>query len=99
MRKGATVMSSFLFNVALILLATTATIQFCAQAFALYADGTAINDIFGSQLSSIQGLKYLYNENIFIYCMLAFMALTLAFVLIVGPDRWKRQKPEDAYAM
>jgi LMBR1 domain-containing protein 1 len=99
MRKGATIMSSFLFNVALILLATTATIQFCATAFALYADGTAINDIYGNQLTSIQGLKYLYNENIFIYCMLAFMALALAFVLIVGPDRWKRTKPEDAYAM
>lgn len=50
MRPGATVMSSFLFNVALILLATTATIQFCVAAFALYADGTAVLDIFGNQV-------------------------------------------------
>lgn len=99
MRKGATVMSSFLFNVALILLATTASIQFCAQAFALYADGTAVLDIFGNQLTSIQGLKYIYTENIFIYCLLAFMALTFVFVLVVGPDRWKRTKLEDVYAM
>lgn len=54
MRPGATLMSSFLFNVALILLATTATIQFCAAAFQLYADGTAVLDIFGNQLTSIQ---------------------------------------------
>lgn len=98
MRRGATIMSSFLFNVALILLATTASIQFCATAFALYADGTAVYDIFGNQLTSIMGLKYIYTENIFIYAMLAFMLLTLLFVLIRGPDRWKRTKLEDVYA-
>lgn len=47
-RKGATVMSSFLFNVALILVATTATIQFAATAFALYASNTAILQIYGN---------------------------------------------------
>ena len=99
MRPGATLMSSFLFNTALILLATTATIQFCAAAFALYADGTAVLDIFGNQLTSIEGLRYIYTENIFIYCFLAFVALTLAWVAIRGPDRWKRTKVEDAYAM
>lgn len=52
MRRGATVMSSFLFNVGLILLATTATIQFCVAAFALYADGTAVLDIFGNQVGA-----------------------------------------------
>ena len=98
MRAGATIMSSFLFNTALILLATTATIQFCAQAFSLYADGTAILDIFGNQLTSIQGLRYIYTENIFIYAFLGFVALTLVYVIVRGPDRWKRQKVEDIYA-
>lgn len=51
MRPGATIMSSFLFNTALILIATTAVIQFCATAFAQYADGTSIVDIFGNQVS------------------------------------------------
>ena len=49
MQPGATLMSSFLFNVALVLLATNAAIQFCAQAFALYANETAIHDIWGNQ--------------------------------------------------
>jgi hypothetical protein len=49
MRPGATLMSSFLFNVALVLLAANAAIQFCAQAFALYANETAIHDIWGNQ--------------------------------------------------
>jgi len=51
-KQGGTMMSSFLFNVALILLATTATIQFCASAFALYANGTAILNIYGNTVRS-----------------------------------------------
>ena len=49
MKHGRTMMSSFLFNVALILLATTASIQFSTQCFARYAQGTRIYQIFGFQ--------------------------------------------------
>ena len=49
MKPGATLMSAFLFNVALVLLACTAVIQFCAQAFALYANESAVYQIFGNQ--------------------------------------------------
>lgn len=52
-----------------------------------------------TQLTSIQGIKYIYTENIFIYCFLGFAALTCVYVAIRGPDRWKRQKVEDIYAM
>lgn len=52
-RKGATVMSSFLFNVALIIIATTATIQFAATAFALYANNTTILNIFGNTVGCL----------------------------------------------
>ena len=51
MRPGATLMNDFLFNVALMLLATNAAIQFCAQAFALYADESTIHEIWGSQVN------------------------------------------------
>lgn len=50
MKVGATLMSSFLFNVALVLLASTAVIQFCSQAFSLYAYQTAIYEIFSDQV-------------------------------------------------
>ena len=45
-------MNDFLFNVGLVLLATNAAIQFCAQAFALYANQTAIHEIWGDQVCS-----------------------------------------------
>ena len=50
MKPGATLMNDFLFNVALVLLATNAAIQFCAQAFALYANESAIYEIWGNQV-------------------------------------------------
>ena len=50
MKVGATLMSSILFNVAMVLLATQAAIQFCAQAFELYANNTAIQKIWGGQV-------------------------------------------------
>lgn len=56
MKLGATLMSSFLFNTALVLLATTAAIQFCSQAFSLYANETAIYQIFGNQVRLPSGL-------------------------------------------
>jgi LMBR1 domain-containing protein 1 len=98
-RKGGTVMSSFLFNVALILMATTATIQFASTAFALYASNTEILKIFGNTLTNIEGIKYIYTENIYIYCYLAVMLITLLVILLRGPDRWKKKKPEDFYSM
>jgi len=52
MKPGATLMSSFLFNTALVLLATNAVIQFCQQAFALYASSSAISEIWGNQVGT-----------------------------------------------
>jgi len=94
MKKGATVMSSFLFNVGLILLATTAAIQFAATAFALYADGTQILAVFGSQLTSLEGIQVIYSKNVFIYCMLGFMLLTFVYLMVKGPDEWKKKRPD-----
>ena len=65
MQAGATLMSSFLFNVALVLLTTNAAIQFCAQAFALYANETAIHDIWGNQVGSpIAHLRHCREQHV-----------------------------------
>ena len=60
MKYGATLMSSFLFNVALVLLSCTAAIQFCAQAFSQYANETAIASIFGGQVGIYKSLNHLH---------------------------------------
>lgn len=52
-RVGATLMSSFLVNTALILAMSCAVIQFCASAFSAYASSSQIFDIFGSQVRRV----------------------------------------------
>ena len=65
MKPGATLMNDFLFNVALVLLATNAAIQFCAQAFALYANESAIHEIWGNQVSCSVPLQSCNNRAAF----------------------------------
>ncbi|DBB07652.1 TPA: hypothetical protein ACH3X3_009085 [Trebouxia sp. C0006] len=99
MKVGATLMSSFLFNVALVLLATQAAIQFCAQAFELYANNSAIQKIWGGQIDYVMGLKYLYRLHVFYYSLYACVGITAIYLIVRGPDRWKRYKVEDAYVV
>ncbi|GBG85570.1 hypothetical protein CBR_g40208 [Chara braunii] len=88
MRWGRTLMSSFLFNVGLILLCSISVIQFCATAFALYAQETAVANIFGHQLENLRGIKVLFRYGIFqiVFVSLAF----LTFVYYIGFG-WRRR--------
>eukprot|EP00877_Chromochloris_zofingiensis_P003260 jgi/Chrzof1/12935/Cz07g13030.t1 len=96
-RPGATMMSSFLINTALILAMSSAVIQFCASAFATYANNTMIFDIFGNQVMYLRGLRYIYQFNIFLWMFLGMAGLSILAMIIKGPGKWKRKKPLDAY--
>ena len=63
-------MNSLIFNVGIILLTSIGVVQFCTKAFDIYAGNTAILNLFGSQLSLIQGLSYVY--SVFIVFFLGF---------------------------
>ncbi|KAJ7294873.1 hypothetical protein O6H91_06G109600 [Diphasiastrum complanatum] len=92
MRWGRTLMSSFLFNVGLILLCSISVIQFCAKAFAVYAQATAVQEIFGHTLESLRGIKYLFRYNVFQIAFVAFAFVTLVYYLAFGWRRKKRAK-------
>ena len=68
MKPGGTLMSSLLFNTALVLLSTNAVIQFCQQAFSLYASNSAISEIWGNQARNLYKLSALssnpWQENV-----------------------------------
>ena len=36
------------------------------------------------------GIKYLYQLNVFVYCLFAFVGLTIIYTLIRRPGKWKR---------
>ncbi|GAB4833984.1 hypothetical protein Ancab_032236 [Ancistrocladus abbreviatus] len=93
MKWGATLMNSFLFNVGLILLCSISVIQFCATAFAYYAQATAAEEIFGHTL---RGIKYLYKYNVFQIAFIVLAVLTLMYYAFFG---WRRKKPTGRFQL
>ncbi|CAK9227079.1 unnamed protein product [Sphagnum tenellum] len=87
MKWNGTLMSSFLFNVGLILICSISVIQFCATAFALYAQATVVQEIFGHTLESLRGIKYLFKYNVFQYAFLVCAGLTTVYYLAFGCRR------------
>ena len=51
------------------------------------------------QIDYVMGLKYLYRLHVFYYSLFACVGLTLIYLIVRGPDRWKRYKVEDAYVV
>ncbi|KAL0333200.1 UNVERIFIED_CONTAM: LIMR family protein [Sesamum angustifolium] len=86
MKWGATLMNSFLFNVGLILLCSISVIQFCATAFAYYAQATAAQEIFGHTLQSLRGIKYLYKYNVFQIGFIVLAGLTFVYYTAFGGE-------------
>ncbi|KAG0579185.1 hypothetical protein M758_4G080600 [Ceratodon purpureus] len=92
MKLNGTLMSSFLVNVGLILVCSISVIQFCSKAFALYAQATAVQEIFGPTLESLRGIKYLFKYNVFQYAFLVCAGLATVYYLAFG---WrKRNRPK-----
>ncbi|KAL9252934.1 LIMR family protein-like protein [Drosera capensis] len=96
MKWGATLMNSFLFNVGLILLCSISVIQFCATAFAYYAQATAAEEIFGHTLQSLCGIKYLYKYNVFQIAFVVLAGLTFVYYAAFG---WRRPKPTGRFQL
>lgn len=55
--------------------------------------------VFLVQIDYVMGLKYLYRLHVFYYSLYACVGLTAIYLIVRGPDRWKRYKVEDAYVV
>jgi LMBR1 domain-containing protein 1 len=66
MRVGGTLMNAFLFNVLLILICAVSITQFTTQAFSMYAEGTAINSMFGLAVRNLRGIRYIFLAYIYV---------------------------------
>ncbi|KAL2652415.1 hypothetical protein R1flu_020543 [Riccia fluitans] len=91
MKWNGTLMNSFLFNVGLILLCSISVIQFSAKAFSVYAQATAVQEIFGNQLENLRGIKYLFRFNIFQIAFVIFALLTTIYYFTVGLKKKQRK--------
>uniref|UniRef100_A0A7S0S7E8 LIMR family protein n=1 Tax=Mantoniella antarctica TaxID=81844 RepID=A0A7S0S7E8_9CHLO len=95
MKLGGTLMSSFLFNVNLIMLSSIAVIQFCAQAFDGYAAETAVSEIFGGEIENLRGLGLLFKYQIFLYAF--FVMALLSLIVLILTEAQNARKPRRAF--
>jgi LMBR1 domain-containing protein 1 len=77
MRYGKTLMNAFLFNTMWILLCAIPVVQFCAEAFDSYARYTSIATLLGVQVKHLKFLRLFFEDNVFVYCLLAMFGLSL----------------------
>lgn len=80
MKVNGTYMSSFLFNTGLVLLCALPIVQFCVIAFDDYARYATVNQVFGTQIMYLRFFKYFWENNVFVYMLLAFSVLTAIYL-------------------
>ena len=95
MQPGNTLMSSFLFNTALIMLCSISIIQFCATAFDEYANETSVDEIFGNQITNLRGIGVVFQYNVFVFCLFAFAGLTALVLPFLNRVKPKPKKNFD----
>jgi len=89
MRPGRTYMSSFMFNIALVLMCSLPVVQLASVAFAVYAQFSTVRQIFGVQIENLQFFGWFWRNHFFVYALLAFFGLTSVYLTC---------KPKDAAA-
>lgn len=87
MKVGKTYMSSFLFNLALVLLCALPVVQFCQQAFADYAAFAEIRQLFGVQIQYLQFFSAFWRNDIFIYVFFVISILTALYLARTPKDQ------------
>jgi len=90
MEHGKTYMSSFMFNVALILICCLPVIQFCTQAFSIYAQFSTARQLFGVQIENLLFFSFFWRQKIFIYAMFAIMIVTVIWLILLKATKRER---------
>jgi LMBR1 domain-containing protein 1 len=80
MKPSKTYMSSFMFNIGLVLLCALPVVQFCQDAFGDYAANAEIRQIFGVQIQYLQFFTFFWTKNIFVYIFMAFTVITSIYL-------------------
>lgn len=80
MKYNKTYMSSFLFNIALVLLCALPVVQFSASAFQDYARNTTISQVVNVQLKYLKFFGWFWRSQIFVYAILVIALLTCIYL-------------------
>lgn len=80
MQVGKTYMSSFMFNVALVLLCALPVVQFTTTAFSDYARYTTVAQVMGIQVQYLKFFGWFWQNNLFVYILLGIALLTSLYL-------------------
>jgi len=80
MKLNKTYMSSFLFNIGLVLLCALPVVQFSAVSFQDYARNTTISQVVNVQLKYLRFFGWFWRSKIFDYALLIIMLLTCVYL-------------------
>jgi LMBR1 domain-containing protein 1 len=87
MKPSKTYMSSFLFNIALVLLCALPVVQFCQEAFADYAAFSTIRQLFGVQVQNLTFFGWFWTNKVFIYIFMACAVLSTLYLWCRPKDK------------
>jgi LMBR1 domain-containing protein 1 len=82
-----TYMSSFLFNVGLVLLCSLPIIQFTTMSFADYARNTNVYQVMGAQVQYVKFFRWFWTKNVFVIALLTMAGLTMAYLACKPSDK------------
>jgi len=91
MEHGKTYMSSFMFNVGLILICCLPVIQFCTQAFSDYAKFSRAKKLFGDQIQ-FKFFSFFWDNKIFIYAMFGIAIITSLWMIFLKATKHENSK-------
>lgn len=80
MKYNKTYMSSFLFNIALVLLCALPVVQFSVSAFQDYARNTTISQVVNVQLEYLKFFGWFWQNKVFEYALLVILLLTCIYL-------------------
>lgn len=92
MQVNKTYMSSFMFNVGLVLLCALPVVQLCVVAFPEYARYSNVVQVMGVQVMNIRILEWFFKANFFIYGLLGCAAITTFYLFCKPRDDEKNKK-------
>ena len=80
MKLNKTYMSSFLFNIGLVLLCALPVVQFSVSAFQDYARNTTINQVVNVQLQYLKFFGWFWQKKVFEYALLVILLMTCIYL-------------------
>merc|ERR1712183_379284 len=96
MEVGKTYMSSFMFNIGLVLLCALPVVQFSAKAFSDYARYTNIYQVMGVQVEYLNIFQWFWTHNIFVFMFISVTFLTIMY-FVFRPHDLKRNNLDFRY--